>query len=124
MSPACPFLPTHFGQTPAPRSRISNSTPLVLQTDGITEILKAPGKLADKIQGISGTRNLGDNLSDLKAQVMDNVKADDPLQVPTVMLEQLFGLHNTPLLEAQAFAFGEQLVAVVWQSLKLRAVVR
>jgi len=42
---------------------------LLLQTDGITEILQAPGKLVDKIPGISGTRNLGDNLSDLKAQV-------------------------------------------------------
>lgn len=42
---------------------------LLLQTDGITEILQAPGKLVDRIPGISGTRNLGDNLSDLKAQV-------------------------------------------------------
>ena len=42
---------------------------LLVQTGGITEILQAPGKLADTIQGISGTRNLGDNLSDLKAQV-------------------------------------------------------
>ena len=41
---------------------------LDLQTDGITEILQAPGKLADKIKGMSGTRNLSDNLSDLKAQ--------------------------------------------------------
>ena len=29
----------------------------------------APAKLADTIEGISGTRNLSDNLSDLKAQV-------------------------------------------------------
>ena len=42
---------------------------LLLQTAGITEILQAPGKLVDRIPGISGTRNLGDNLSDLKAQV-------------------------------------------------------
>lgn len=42
---------------------------LDLQTDGITEILQAPGKLAEKIKGMSGTRNLSDNLSDLKAQV-------------------------------------------------------
>lgn len=35
------------------------------QEDGITEILMAPGKR----EGNSGTRNLRDNLSDLKAQV-------------------------------------------------------
>jgi 5-oxoprolinase (ATP-hydrolysing) len=29
----------------------------------------APGKLADQLPGCSGTRNLSDNLSDLKAQV-------------------------------------------------------
>jgi len=40
-----------------------------LQTEGITELLQAPGKLGDQIAGISGTRNLSDNLSDLKAQV-------------------------------------------------------
>lgn len=40
-----------------------------MQTKGITEILQAPGKLKDRIQGMSGTRNLSDNLSDLKAQV-------------------------------------------------------
>lgn len=42
---------------------------MCLQEEGITELLQAPGKLADKIAGISGTRNLGDNLSDLRAQV-------------------------------------------------------
>ena len=41
-----------------------------VQTEGITEILQAPGKLKDRIQGMSGTRNLSDNLSDLKAQVI------------------------------------------------------
>lgn len=34
----------------------------------------APAKLKDTIPGISGTRNLGDNLSDLKAQVAANNK--------------------------------------------------
>jgi hypothetical protein len=29
----------------------------------------APGKLCDVLPGCSGTRNLSDNLSDLKAQV-------------------------------------------------------
>ncbi len=41
----------------------------LMQEEGITELLLAPGKLADRIPGISGTRNLSDNLSDLKAQV-------------------------------------------------------
>ena len=38
------------------------------QEEGITEILNAPGKL----EGNSGTRNLRDNLSDLRAQVAAN----------------------------------------------------
>lgn len=42
---------------------------LLLQEEGITELLQAPGKLAKEIAGMSGTRNLGDNLSDLRAQV-------------------------------------------------------
>lgn len=33
-----------------------------------------PGKLKESIPGISGTRNLSDNLSDLKAQVAANNK--------------------------------------------------
>lgn len=42
---------------------------MVVQEEGITELLEAPGRLADQIEGMSGTRNLGDNLSDLRAQV-------------------------------------------------------
>ena len=38
------------------------------QEEGITEILNSPGK----IPGNSGTRNLRDNLSDLRAQVAAN----------------------------------------------------
>lgn len=34
----------------------------------------APGQLADRIPGISGTRNLSDNLSDLQAQVAANTR--------------------------------------------------
>ena len=34
----------------------------------------APAKLKDQIPGISGTRNLSDNLSDMKAQVAANNK--------------------------------------------------
>lgn len=41
-----------------------------LQEDGISELLKAPGKLP----GNFGTRNLSDNISDLKAQVAANNK--------------------------------------------------
>ena len=40
----------------------------VFQEEGITELLEAPGKLP----GSSGTRNLAENLSDLKAQVAAN----------------------------------------------------
>ena len=40
-----------------------------VQTEGVTKLLQAPGKLAGEIPNISGTRNLSDNLSDLKAQV-------------------------------------------------------
>jgi hypothetical protein len=42
---------------------------LLLQESGITELLMAPGQLCDRLPGCSGTRNLSDNLSDLKAQV-------------------------------------------------------
>ena len=43
-----------------------------MQTQGITDLLMAPAKLKDKIPNISGTRNLSDNISDLKAQVAAN----------------------------------------------------
>ncbi|EFJ47592.1 hypothetical protein VOLCADRAFT_61291, partial [Volvox carteri f. nagariensis] len=46
----------------------------VFQEEGITELLLAPGKLAEQIPRISGTRNLSDNLSDLKAQVAANTR--------------------------------------------------
>ena len=45
------------------------------QEEGITEILQAPGK----IEGNSGTRNLRDNLSDLRAQVAANKQGADLL---------------------------------------------
>ena len=38
----------------------------------------APGKLADKFAGISGTRNLADNLSDLKAQASGDIIVIEP----------------------------------------------
>lgn len=40
------------------------------QEDAVTEALKAPGR----VPGCSGTRNLSDNLSDLRAQVAANQK--------------------------------------------------
>ncbi|KXZ56217.1 hypothetical protein GPECTOR_1g189 [Gonium pectorale] len=46
----------------------------VFQEEGITQLLLAPGQLADRIPGCSGTRNLADNLSDLKAQVAANTR--------------------------------------------------
>ena len=42
----------------------------VFQEEGLTELLQAPGKL----EGNFGTRNLFDNISDLKAQVAANQK--------------------------------------------------
>jgi 5-oxoprolinase (ATP-hydrolysing) len=44
----------------------------IVQEEGVTELLRAPGHL--NIAGVSGTRCLGDNLSDLKAQVAANAK--------------------------------------------------
>lgn len=55
------------------------------QEEGITEILKSPGK----IPGNSGTRNLRDNLSDLRAQVAANNSGIRLLQE----LVQESGLH-------------------------------
>ena len=40
----------------------------LLQEKGMAELLLAPGKLKLEIPGISGTRNLDDNISDCKAQ--------------------------------------------------------
>lgn len=42
----------------------------VFQEEGVTQLLKSPGKYP----GSSGTRNLHDNLSDLRAQVAANQK--------------------------------------------------
>ncbi len=42
----------------------------VFQEDGVTDLLRAPGNYP----GSSGTRNLHDNLSDLRAQVAANQK--------------------------------------------------
>ena len=57
------------------------------QEEGITEILMSPGKLG---KGNSGTRNLRDNLSDLRAQVAANNSGIRLLQE----LVQECGLHH------------------------------
>ncbi|KAL3135323.1 hypothetical protein ABBQ32_007517 [Trebouxia sp. C0010 RCD-2024] len=44
------------------------------QEEGITQLLMAPADLKNEIPGISGTRALNDNLSDMKAQVASNFK--------------------------------------------------
>ncbi|KAK9839403.1 hypothetical protein WJX81_000039 [Elliptochloris bilobata] len=58
------------------------------QTKGITELLQSPGKLAGSIANISGTRNLSDNLSDLKAQVAANARG---IQLVSDLIEE-YGL--------------------------------
>ena len=61
-APCCPF----------PSQLVAGG---VFQEEGITQLLLAPGLLGDgpggsrAVPGCSGTRNLSDNLSDLKAQV-------------------------------------------------------
>jgi 5-oxoprolinase (ATP-hydrolysing) len=56
------------------------------QEEGITEILMAPGKL----KGNSGTRNLRDNLSDLRAQVAAN---NSGIRLLTELVHE-HGLHT------------------------------
>ena len=45
----------------------------------------APGDLKSEIPGISGTRALGDNLSDMKAQVASNFKG---IGLVTALIEE------------------------------------
>ncbi len=63
------------------------------QTEGITDILMAPGRLGDSIPGISGTRNLSDNLSDLKAQVAANYRGIS-------LVEELIAEYGLPTVIA------------------------
>lgn len=58
----------------------------VFQESGITEILQAPGRLP----GNFGTRNLRDNLSDLRAQVAAN---NSGIRLLKELVEE-FGLHH------------------------------
>ncbi|KAK9799317.1 hypothetical protein WJX73_000073 [Symbiochloris irregularis] len=63
------------------------------QGDGMTELLMAPAKLKDTIPNMSGTRNLGDNISDLKAQVAANNKGIG-------LVEQLIHEFTLPVVQA------------------------
>ncbi|KAK9917414.1 hypothetical protein WJX75_004082 [Coccomyxa subellipsoidea] len=65
----------------------------IFQTEGITDILMGPGDLSDSIPGISGTRNLSDNLSDLKAQVAANNKGIS-------LVEELIDEYGLPTVVA------------------------
>jgi 5-oxoprolinase (ATP-hydrolysing) len=58
----------------------------VFQEKGITEILQSPGKL----NGNFGTRNLRDNLSDLRAQVAAN---NSGIRLLTELVQE-YGLHH------------------------------
>jgi 5-oxoprolinase (ATP-hydrolysing) len=64
----------------------------VFQEDGITDILNAPGKLP----GNFGTRNLRDNLSDLKAQVAAN-------NAGIRLLSELIQEYGLPRVEAYMY---------------------
>jgi 5-oxoprolinase (ATP-hydrolysing) len=59
----------------------------VFQEAGISELLQAPGKL----EGNFGTRNLQDNLSDLKAQVAANQKGAN-------LMHELVRRHDTCIM--------------------------
>eukprot|EP00882_Tetradesmus_deserticola_P021258 GHRQ01023013.1.p1 GENE.GHRQ01023013.1~~GHRQ01023013.1.p1 ORF type:complete len:429 (+),score=220.13 GHRQ01023013.1:665-1951(+) len=65
----------------------------VLQEAGITQLLMAPGQLADQLPGCSGTRNLSDNLSDLKAQVAANTKGIQ-------LVQELIAEHSLQVVQA------------------------
>ncbi|PRW57398.1 5-oxoprolinase [Chlorella sorokiniana] len=59
--------------------------------EGITGLLLAPGRGGDP--AISGTRNLQDNLSDLKAQVAANTKG-------IALVKELIGEYGLPVVQA------------------------
>ncbi|GAX85880.1 hypothetical protein CEUSTIGMA_g13296.t1 [Chlamydomonas eustigma] len=59
----------------------------VFQEDGITRLLMAPGTL--NLPGVKGTRNLDDNLSDLRAQVAANTRG---IQLVGDLIEE-YGLN-------------------------------
>ncbi|KAM8811123.1 5-oxoprolinase [Eudromia elegans] len=61
----------------------------VFQEEAVTEALMAPGR----VPGSSGTRNLHDNLSDLRAQVAANQKGIQ-------LVGELIGLYGLPVVQA------------------------
>ncbi|XP_035169800.1 5-oxoprolinase-like, partial [Oxyura jamaicensis] len=61
----------------------------VFQEEAVTEALMAPGRVA----GCSGTRNLQDNLSDLRAQVAANQKGIQ-------LVAELIGLYGLGVVQA------------------------
>eukprot|EP00884_Botryococcus_braunii_P001197 jgi/Botrbrau1/11078/Bobra.0302s0020.1 len=81
------------------------------QTEGITELLMAPGKLAGDIEGICGTRNLSDNLSDLKAQVAANNKG-------IALVEDLIQEYSLPIVQAYMHYIQENAEGAVRQMLR------
>ncbi|GAB4819425.1 hypothetical protein N2152v2_006471 [Parachlorella kessleri] len=69
---------------------------------GMTELLLAPGKLG--VPGISGTRNLRDNISDLKAQVAANTRGIALVQ--DLIAEYGLGVVQAYMRHIQANAEG------------------
>jgi 5-oxoprolinase (ATP-hydrolysing) len=67
----------------------------VFQEEQVTEILLAPGKIKrpSHLLPLSGTRNLKDNLSDLKAQVAANQKG-------IVLVEELIAHYGLEVVQA------------------------
>ena len=67
------------------RVRCTAAWHYLLQEEGITKLLMAPAELKKEIPGISGTRALNDNLSDMKAQVASNFKG---IGLVTALIEE------------------------------------
>eukprot|EP00775_Hariotina_reticulata_P006718 gene6718-6939_t len=61
--------------------------------EGITDLLMAPGRLSEQLPGCSGTRNLSDNISDLKAQVAANTKGIQ-------LVQELIAEHSLSVVQA------------------------
>ena len=61
--------------------------------EGISKILLAPGNLSGTIPNISGTRNLADNLSDLRAQVAAN-------KTGIILVQDLIREHGLHVVQA------------------------
>ena len=62
-----------------------------MQEEGLTELLMAPGESG--VKGVVGTRCLGDNLSDLKAQVAANAKG-------IALVKALIAQYSLPVVQS------------------------